>query len=424
MRAVIHVGMHKTGSSSIQNTYFQFKDPGFTYVDFEIANHSPMLALLFGGDDVLRNYSYFSARGPEFQKTLPQLRETYLEQLKAQLEGAGDKTVVFSAEDISSPRFKSANKQLAALFETYTDDIEVFGYVRPPSGFMISAFQQMLKAGTVHFPAHPTYRDRFEQIDEAFGRERVTLKEFTRKNLLGGDAVKDFAQSVGIASVPDDQVIRTNESLSLEATALLYVQREHGTGFVKGFPQALQANNRFFMELARIGTGKLALSEKMLATTTEQIREDIDWIEERVGHAFSDSGKAPKGAIESLDDLVDVALQSYDDLVELIGEDAPKFGPATMDNLIHALEALRVKCYDEAAPGVKPAYSIDEDLHVRRKLANILWTVENIDKMPDDPKDRRAAFDQAKLEFSRKARDVIKRLPNHKLVLGKETGNG
>ena len=45
---IIHIGMHKTGSSSIQQTLHKYmNDKRFTYVDLGHANHSRQISSLF-----------------------------------------------------------------------------------------------------------------------------------------------------------------------------------------------------------------------------------------------------------------------------------------------------------------------------------------------------------------------------------------
>lgn len=222
MKIVIHVGMHKTGSSSIQHTFARYSDSSFEYVDFEVANHSPLLVLLFGNLDTITGYSYFGARGAEFCSKLPELREKYFDQIARQLDKSSGKTILFSAEDMSSSKFEGENFRLEKFFRQWTDNISVIAYARGPGGFMVSAFQQILKSGQIVFPALPHYRNRFEQIDNIFGRENVTIREFARTKLIDGDVVKDFAQIAQVRTPPEDQIVRSNESLSLEATALLY----------------------------------------------------------------------------------------------------------------------------------------------------------------------------------------------------------
>ncbi|MEF9602459.1 hypothetical protein O4J55_08950 [Paracoccus sp. PXZ] len=442
-RAIIHVGMHKTGTSSIQDSYFRFRDSSFEYVNWASGNHSALFILLFQDEDKLTNYHGFASRGDKFIAHLPQLRATWRSRLEAQISAEEGKTLLFSAEGISHPEFAQADRRLAAFFRERCDRVDVIGYVRAPQSFAASAFQQYLKGGYVSTKPKPHYRARFEKIDHAFGRENVTLREFARGRLIGGDVVRDFAETVGISMPPDDQILRSNESLSLEATALLYVQRKYGQGFIKGFNAAEKANNAFIARLAQIGTRKLAFSETMMAPMLDEIADDIAWMEERLGHAFCEAGTASPDAISSLDDLVEIALENYDKVLKALGEDVPKAGGATLETLVNALEDLREKSYTEAAPvparpGVgtaergsfakrnfdmakNPNSPTEEELTLRRKLANILWHMDMGDAVPATREERAEAFKTVRVDYRKKATKLLQQFENNKLFLIKET---
>jgi len=431
MKVIIHVGMHKTGSSSIQRTFAQLKHPDLEYIEWaRSGNHSGLFVLLFEEADKVGEYHSFKSRGPDFQKTLPKLHRNWKHQVSKQLSKAGNKTVIFSAEGISGPRFDSSVERLHDFFASWSRDILIIGYARPPAGFMASAFQQRLKGGhntnLSQSVVPPTYRMRFEKIDTTFGKDRVTIKEFSAGRLVQGDVVQDFAQEISVAALPEDRIIRTNESLSLEAVALLYVQRQLGQGFVSGYNLAHAANNAFISSLGKIGTRKFAFSSKMLVPILEKERDDIAWMEERLGHAFSDPGTDHKDAIDSLDDLVDIALGQFDAVQEVLGEKAVN-GPATTDNLVRALEVLREDCY--AAVGTPRTVGADhslgeENLTLRRTFAHLLWVNEGKADGLDDPAELSAEWDAVRTDYIEKAADLLRRLERNgfKLAETKEIG--
>jgi hypothetical protein len=416
--------MHKTGTSSIQDTYFRFQDPGFEYVDWNSGNHSGLFVLLFQDVAKLANYHGFAARGPEFIRDLPRLRAEWRKRLEEQIAAADGKTLLFSAEAISGPEFSQANHRLAAFFRDRCDRSDVIGYARPPAGFMASAFQQYLKGGEIGKKPFPHYRARFEKIDAAFGRDNVTIRAFSRDRLIGGDVVRDFAETAGIAMPPEDRIVRSNESLSLEATALLYVQRKLGAGFVKGFEGAHQANNKFIASLAAIGTGKLAFSDAMMAPMLEDIAEDIAWMEARIGHPFSEVSASSPDAISSLDDLVDIALQNYDKVLDFLGENAAKeAGAATLENLVNALDALRERSYQDVVEKRKLNMAkeakepTEEELALRRRLANILWHLDMGEALPATQDQRAEEFKTVRSDYMKKALKLVRQLENNKLSL-------
>lgn len=439
MKVIIHVGMHKTGSSSIQHSFARLQHPSIEYVDWNASgNHSALFVLLFEDADKLAEYHLFKARGPEFIRDLPALREEWRARVSAQLAGTGDRTVVFSAEAISLRYLANATQRLHEFFADWSKDISVIGYVRPPAGFMASGFQQSLKGGDIaklfEGGASPTYRARFAHIDRIFGPENVRLKEFSSDHLLNGDVVQDFAHEIGVGPLAEGQIIRANESLSLEAVALLYVQRKLGQGFVQGFDRAHAANNTFIARLASIGRRKFAFSPRIARPVLEREREDIAWMEERLGHPFSESGAAHPDAIDSLDGLVDIALGQFDAVQDLLGAEAVD-GPATTETLVRALDRLREQAYVKTAGAQQATHSLQrkgsslmatktqmrpidrDDGPTRVKLARIIWHAENHETMPSDPEERKAAFENESLDYQRKALRLQQHLENNNLMI-------
>ncbi len=447
MKIIIHIGMHKTGSSSIQDTFSRLKLPDIEYIDWASGNHSGLFVLLFEDDNKLPEYHGFKARGAEFAKTLPSLRAKWHAAVSAQIAGVDNKTIIFSAEDASARQFDSLKRRMRDFFAGWSDDISVIGYARAPAGFMASAFQQRLKGIFVPSKAldgvRPEYKARFQRIDEVFGRDRVTLREFTPSRLLNGDVVQDFAQQIGVAPLSQNQIVRANESLSLEAVALLYVQRHMGQGYIAGFDGAQKANNIFISKLASIGSRKFAFSKRMLAPALDEMREDIEWMENRLGHEFSESSRSAKDAISSMDDLVDVAITKFDAVQELLEGNVAAGGPATLENLVRLLERLREQCYAATisrnvagfarnnipmkrgaktmatktpVSAEKPKAS-EEQIRVRNKVANILWHVDHKDDLPADLDERKAAYALVKSEYVKKAGAFIQRLDNNNLSM-------
>lgn len=349
-RLLLHVGMHKTGTSSIQEVFSQSNDPQLEYVNWINSNHSSLFILLFEDEGKLGQYHGFRNRGEKCIADLPDLRATWMEQLTNQINGADGKTVIFSAEDCSAPAYASALERLHLFFAQAGSDIGVIGYARAPESFMQAAFQQNLRGGVVidmgRKGPRPNYRERFEKIDRIFGRDQVLLKEYNRNAFPGGDVVKDFADSIGVSRPHKRDIITINESLSLEATALLYVQRTRGRGFVSGFAEAELANNAFVAALSRIGHRRFSFSDGLLSPLVEGMADDVRWMEERLGHPFSETPRHSAKPISAMEEFDQIALQSYETLIR--EADLPHAGEATMENLVDALEHLRDVKYREA----------------------------------------------------------------------------
>jgi hypothetical protein len=237
-------------------------------------------------------------------------------------ENTTAETVLISGEGISNMS-PAEIEYLAAFLYDQTKDVQVIAYVRSPCSFMNSAFQQRVKGGKLKQfkPGNlwPNYQSRFEKIDKVFGRENVTLKPFIRDELKDGNVVLDFAAFLNV-SVDIENIVLSNESLSLEATALLYAQRRLGKGMLKGFGRALKINADFIEHLSQIKGRRMTFSRSLVEQTAKAQAADILWIEERLGRDFLDLPDSGAGGISSEADLLDIAAEQQDVLNRMIDE--------------------------------------------------------------------------------------------------------
>lgn len=348
MKAIIHVGMNKTGSSSIQHTFARLKSDRFHYVNWPAPNHSELFLLLFEDEDRLEAFHGFASRG-ETRADLLARRAVALSALQDELAAAPAPIVVFSGELISKSGYKNATRRLHEFFSNYCSDIKVIGYVRPPISFLTSAFQQKLKGGISHFDLHrvwPDYKEGFEKIDRVFGRENVSLKKFDPQSFAESDVVADFGHVIGIE--PAD-VQRVNESLSLEAVALLFVQRRFGRGFIKGFHKAPRANWEFVEVLRGIGTTRFGLAAALVDPVLQANAADLAWMEARLGESLSDGPPSTGRLIGSEDELVALALENAGAVEKLLqGQPSLPGGDGALTRLVAGLEALYDLCVKDA----------------------------------------------------------------------------
>lgn len=348
MRIVIHAGIHKTGTSAVQEYFFSHPPAGIAYPSWGDPNHCGLFVILFQDESRLAEYHGFRARGAEFIARLPIRRENELTRLTAFLDENSDQTVLISAEDISAPEFHPAVQRMYDFLQRWTTDIEVVVYTRGALNFALSAFQQTLKDGglssLVLDSLWPYYRDRIGGLDAIFGEERVRVRVYERDALVGGDIVSDLAHVLGVSldAIPHQ---RTNVSLSAEATAVLYLQRRMGLGFISGFGQAQTANNRFIEKLSQLGHHRLGFSDALWKPVADKHEEDAAWMAARLGQALS-AHDAPAGErvieIGSEEDLIGLALQQVPALEKMLADELGREPVDLVERTVRTLELLRV----------------------------------------------------------------------------------
>jgi hypothetical protein len=282
-RLILHAGMHKTGSTSIQAALAAAGRRDFVYLDWQAANHSTLFTLLF--EERPESYFAFRRRGLD-REALAALRQRWLARTERQVARAGSRPVVLSAERIATAP-PDAIERLRDWFAPRCDGIDVFAYVRPAVPWVRSMFEQAVRTRATEFALRwPHYRRSLAPLDRVFGRDRVHLRAFRKAALSGGDAVQDFAAWAGLAGVPQDGAAR-NTGAAAEAVALCLYYWRHVAG-ADETPDAFRASQRIVRRLRGLGDTPFHIAPALMAALAETHRADLDWIAARLGEPLFD----------------------------------------------------------------------------------------------------------------------------------------
>lgn len=303
MNIILHYGMHKTGSTSIQFLLHKnLIDERFKYLAISSPNMSSDLATLFYDNpldyQLNKKLGYTEA---DIQKIKDKLRGKFIDRLSE----SKNKTVIISAENISWMPL-SALTRMRIFLEQYAEQIKLVGYIRPPKGFMESAFQQRVKGGLNRLPLErlmPKYK--YGNLEKVFGENNVEYWKFDPIKFVNGDVVMDFCSRLSI-NINSADVARINESLSSEAVSLLYIYNKYHERKLSG-RTALQANQELINKLREIRGKKLFFHSSLVLPVLNSHMSSIRWMEERLGESLLDN-------IEKNDD---VAIRSEADLLKL-----------------------------------------------------------------------------------------------------------
>ncbi len=240
MRAVVHIGMGKTGTSTIQ-THLVQNQAGLArqrvlhgrYNRHKIpaSVELPMIALNRMGaiqrlDALLAEWMF--GVNPDWSAVAAEARR--MEALvRADAGRVGFDRQIFSAEHISAGLRDAA--QIAALHGFLTelyDDVRYVVYFRSQEDSAASWYSQALRAGlTMDFDAHVRRRGKFDiaaflrNWSDVVGQERMCVRLFDRKAMVANDLLADFADAAGYALDGLDPIASINESLSLECAELI-----------------------------------------------------------------------------------------------------------------------------------------------------------------------------------------------------------
>lgn len=241
---VLHIGIHKTGSSAIQETMRGYADQTTRYASFKEANHSIPMITIFSADRF--NFHGWRKIGLTPAEIETKRRE-YLAILERDLTDPDHDRLIISGEGLST--LSAADKEaMLDFFASRGLQVKVFAFARAPQDFAASAIQEHIKGGAKSLPSITTrYRFRLEDYRKALPAGHVVVKDFKSALSDFGDISLGFAHYLGLdLQTPK----RTNESLSSLTVRLLYRLNRLPISTL-GSRQHHEARNKLILLLAR-----------------------------------------------------------------------------------------------------------------------------------------------------------------------------
>jgi hypothetical protein len=340
-RCIVHIGMHRTGSTSIQHSLRGFSDSRFSYAQLgDDPNHSLAMYSLFASEP--ERHPIHRRNGTDTVGV-----SDFIGRIRADLEqavsAAKGRTLVISGEDIGSlPR--DGLVKLRDDFEKRFEDVTLVGYIRPLAGLMTSVFQHRVRIGDTNgFDLERQYRPykgTFGRFDEVFGQDRVNLWKFDVGSFPGRCAVQDFCARLGI-DLPSERIVRLNESLPRQAVGLLYTYNKlgpHGAMLMNGLER-----QKLVDLLATIGNDPFRISVDVVKPILERNRADIAWMETRLGQALDEDLRDQlSGDVRGDTDLLSCDPIVTGKLLALLGDKAPiDVNGRTPQEIAQLVDALR-----------------------------------------------------------------------------------
>lgn len=215
---LLHIGMHKTGSSSIQASLKNYTDSTTSYANFLEANHSMPLTTIFHSN----RYNYHVWKKKGLSKTdVDKKKKRYLEILEKDIRNPRYQRLLISGEDISLLP-NDDKRRLVEFFTSRGCDVKVVCFVRSPLDFVKSSMQQRIKGG-MKAMCHidPDYINRLQVFRDLLPQENLIVRGFAEVIREYGDVVLGFASICGLEK-ERIELKRVNESLSATATKLMY----------------------------------------------------------------------------------------------------------------------------------------------------------------------------------------------------------
>ena len=286
-RLVLHIGLHKTGTSAIQDAFQGYDRDGYRYADLGPINHSYAVRTAFDGPG--HHYPLHRREGRSADE-VDALRTSCRRAVLTQLDHAAP-VLIISGEDISELD-PVGLADLVAAIEASGRELEVVVYLRTPVDYASALVVESLKHGDLPRVApRPPFYPTLRLFMDSVGRDRMTVRDYRPERFPDGDVVKDFAAVIGAA--PPDRSRRVNASLSAEACAVLAAVIEGG--LLRGNAADVYRLHRALVPLLEgFGTQRFRLDPA--AVEDDSVGRTCDWLARTFDIHYDCTHRAPVDA--------------------------------------------------------------------------------------------------------------------------------
>jgi len=314
----IHIGMHKTGTSSIQEYFYRNKTTAdILYPNLGDANHSvPLFSIFYNKPE---NY-YIHIINQLSKDEVYQYNMEMKNLLVKQIHTSNKENILISGEDLIYLEIEDL-KNLKIFFESYYENVKIIAYARTLNDYLSSALPENLKnIGDTEFNLmnlFPNYKKIFSKFIEIFGTNNVKIYEYNRYKFEDNDIVSDFCSKINTKK-SNQTILMENKSLTLEAVSFLFI-------FYKFFPNTITgAENRiininFIDKLSYLEGTKFRLCNNVLKPILEVFSDDFFWMREEIGIEMDDTKTEDSSkCVSCKEDLFQVAIENIGLLFKLV----------------------------------------------------------------------------------------------------------
>jgi len=328
----LHIGMAKTGTSSIQNSLGlaseTLREHGVTCPSWKPFNHSFDFTVLFLQDP--KKSFFYKQKSPitdeDWGLELQQLRQRWSDLFSTMSDG----TCIISAENL--PRLSSAEIQsLLAFVGPYFDRVRAIAYVRDPLKSLKSQWEQDVKELQQPMTAQALLRrtkqrlgyDFLRKWSDCLGGENMVVRKFEPGVFHNGSLLADFFHSLGIEGLGETTVeeLESNQSLGANGAAFLLAFNSRYPQYLNGAinPQRGLARrlHLFYQAMRAAGDQPLNLQVRFDAEEAERFNRKIvdlnQFLEE--GDGFAPVAASPEQTLLPEPDTLETGY-----VVEMVNE--------------------------------------------------------------------------------------------------------
>ncbi len=215
MNCVLHIGLEKTGTTSIQHCFAknrsQLKAQGVLYpACLGEISHVKLTAYALEQEKIDDIRTGLGVKSPE---AVPRFRKNIVAQLKQEIVTSGCSTLLLSNENLSSRLNQEKELQrLKQLLEASCDNITVYVYLRRQSELYNASVSTAVKAcsdsdfciltlpdfNSVDFQFRYNYFNLLQRWENVFGKENIVVRRYDKDSMPDGNVVDDFIRALGL----------------------------------------------------------------------------------------------------------------------------------------------------------------------------------------------------------------------------------
>lgn len=240
MRAVVHIGTEKTGSTSIQSLLRGNRRAlgrhGFATSRQLGARSQIALAVVALPDDT--RWRAHRVLGLETAEDVQRFRDDRRAALERELAGRAG-TLLLSCEQLSKLPPDPANvRRLTDWLDGLVSEVRVLVYLRRQDSLLVSLYSQALKSGRTaplsvpdEMAAGPgskfDYAATLSRWADVVGEQNVSARVFERSALVGGDVIDDYLDVIGMDGADLTLPDRKNPRLDAHGAEYLRLFNRH-----------------------------------------------------------------------------------------------------------------------------------------------------------------------------------------------------
>jgi tetratricopeptide (TPR) repeat protein len=281
MRCILHIGLHKTGSTAIQQFSYSNRDyllhECYKYLDLYY-QHSLLIGHLYSDNPYKNPYNEIISSEYKIKITHDDFI-SYLDENK-------DNNLIISGEGISVFLEEELERLKRDLYKFY-DEVIVVIYVREPYSWLNSNFCQHVKNGitldtfnkdVLHYF---DFKSRIKAFINVFSKENIICRKYSKQILSNNDVVIDFYNLLGVDIRERYSDKKINVKLSSEVINILDLVNTN-LNVESSNPDKVETVSLFLKFVSLLdGIGRTRHHFDFLTPkfVYEYFKEDLEWLE-------------------------------------------------------------------------------------------------------------------------------------------------